>query len=924
MASLLGYLFRLAARFWGFLSDKPSILQNSHTSSPQSSGTKSKTTQSYSTQRNESAPNQESTESRKIATDGSSSTMVSTHLTATEGDSTVETNQNDTPTCRRNGCDEKIYPDVSREKSPPGNNSIAPPPDHHDPKDGHIWRAKYIILEDGVLYFYRSANVGNSLEAQEERGRTFLFRGDRDSNRTSSGGVIRSSLDDGMKGGESKFEADHLGGSPTPRCRFPTYSATKDKTRDSKSSIWEKRVALDRVGSVLASEMYFGKQSFVLLGIDLDNSPIVAAQNFTRTRPVRKIDPKTYINASSSEDRLILRAASTDDMRNWTFEIHRSLQILVNKMSRNRIGSVGKKSGRFRSKSVGKVKQQVPEQSWNNSEEPMRSRFEAFTTMTTSTTLDGGDVAGPIASRPKVVGTYVPPQRRAGKYVPPHLRRGGEGGRRPIESPSAKYTIVDRSRLRSEDDGTLRTNGGTIGSGSRSSPTHSGAAIIGPGKRLGGCADPTLIEGSICDPIYVPKKASVVGKVNSKPYGSFGGSPSSGGDDQGDSVRWEVGAVSRCGARSSNEDAYLVVNDLLGEPTVRDKSASFFESFQSRGIFAIFDGHCGNHAARFAAEKFPSILLEESTGDRLLTGEGIPMGDDEKARHLLHNAVARLDREFCKLSMADGRNWDSGATALIAVVIGNTLVVAGLGDSSGVLCRATSCDNNNEKDGWTILDKVNDKKAAHTSECGTTSPSSDGRHVPREVNVKLKEVVNPHSPSRRDERKSIEDANGWVVTDSDSIPRVCGDLAVSRALGDREFKAAYNILEMGPISGTVMHDDSIAIIWGSDHLREDYRLFPEPAKDHRFIGDVISSIPEINSFDLGKCSADEFLLLACDGLWDVMNVTDATRLTRNLLFKRGFTAEASAEYLVERAFTLGSRDNVTVIVVRFYGYGTSR
>ena len=168
-------------------------------------------------------------------------------------------------------------------------------------------------------------------------------------------------------------------------------------------------------------------------------------------------------------------------------------------------------------------------------------------------------------------------------------------------------------------------------------------------------------------------------------------------------MQWEVGAVSRCGIRSSNEDSYLVLNDLLsghgggnggggGEPIIPNKSTSFFKSFQSHGIFAIFDGHCGNHTARFATEKLPSILTEESTNTCFFTDEGKQMSDAQKACRLLHNAIARLDREFCHISTADGRNWDSGATALIAIVVGSTLAVAGLGDSNGVLCRAAPCD----------------------------------------------------------------------------------------------------------------------------------------------------------------------------------------------------------------------------------------
>merc|ERR1711957_225840 len=272
--------------------------------------------------------------------------------------------------------------------------------------------------------------------------------------------------------------------------------------------------------------------------------------------------------------------------------------------------------------------------------------------------------------------------------------------------------------------------------------------------------------------------------------------------------------------------------------------------------------------------------------------------------------VSRLDHEFCMLSMTNDRVWDCGATALVAIVVGDTLAVAGLGDSNGVLCCVTPCDTDIKEDGWKILEKIEDKKI-------------NGEHVPGTFNLQWKAVVNPHSPSRDDERKRIEDANGWVETDPENISRICGDLSVSRALGDREFKAAYNLPESGSFSEFSTRDDIVSSKWSSEHLREDYRLFPEPSKDHQFIGDVISSIPEINSFNLSKRNSDEFLLLACDGLWDVMSTIEATRLIRDLLFKRGLSAKESAEHLVERAFKLGSRDNVTVILVRFYRNGTN-
>ena len=52
---------------------------------------------------------------------------------------------------------------------------LPPPPDYIDPKDGHIWRSKYCILEEGILYFYRTAAEGESTEAEAERYESRLY-----------------------------------------------------------------------------------------------------------------------------------------------------------------------------------------------------------------------------------------------------------------------------------------------------------------------------------------------------------------------------------------------------------------------------------------------------------------------------------------------------------------------------------------------------------------------------------------------------------------------------------------------------------------------------------------------------------------------------------------------------------------------------
>lgn len=80
-----------------------------------------------------------------------------------------------------------------------------------------------------------------------------------------------------------------------------------------------------------------------------------------------------------------------------------------------------------------------------------------------------------------------------------------------------------------------------------------------------------------------------------------------------------------------------------------------------------------------------------------------------------------------------------------------------------------------------------------------------------------------------------------------------------------------------------------------------------------------------------RAKEDECLILASDGLWDVMTNEEAIELARKRILiwhkKNGVTlntergegvdpaAQAAAEYLSNRAIQKGSKDNISVIVV---------
>jgi len=281
------------------------------------------------------------------------------------------------------------------------------------------------------------------------------------------------------------------------------------------------------------------------------------------------------------------------------------------------------------------------------------------------------------------------------------------------------------------------------------------------------------------------------------------------------------------------------------------------------------------------------------------------------------------------------------------LVLDDHLVVASVGDASGVISSSSKNLGIAESNGWSILEE-------HVQDLNKIGGSRKG--------IIYKEVAESHCPSSAKEYERIQAANGWVTHETEipiitqlqrmnwndrdvldifqrcfsdrfsrnhskparilNIYRVCGDLAVSRAIGDREYKAAFNL---EPSSSTF--ENSVAgggVKWRSSAPMP-YRTYKDlHNEDHdgEFEGDLIIATPSIRFFRLGLDGVDEFILIACDGLWDVIDPDDAVRVTRNLLFVVELSSKECAERLTELARGLGSSDNITVVVVRFYGKST--
>ena len=141
--------------------------------------------------------------------------------------------------------------------------------------------------------------------------------------------------------------------------------------------------------------------------------------------------------------------------------------------------------------------------------------------------------------------------------------------------------------------------------------------------------------------------------------------------------------------------------------------------------------------------------------------------------------------------------------------------------------------------------------------------TGDSRTVLGKRNGGVVQMSVDHKPGDPGERRRVEAAGGIVLFAG--TWRVGGVLAVSRAFGDRSLK------------------------------------------------EFIIPDPDVRRHEIDPAS-DECVILATDGLWDVVSNEDAIKIAREIE-----DAERAATRLCEVAYERGSFDNVSVIVVRFPG-----
>ncbi|KAI8470546.1 MAG: phosphatase 2C-like domain-containing protein [Monoraphidium minutum] len=313
-----------------------------------------------------------------------------------------------------------------------------------------------------------------------------------------------------------------------------------------------------------------------------------------------------------------------------------------------------------------------------------------------------------------------------------------------------------------------------------------------------------------------------------------------------------AGAFGAIGPRDSMEDRQLMRACLGGDAGVH--------------LLGVFDGHRGHEAAAFAAAQLPRALQLAALRQRggAAAPADAPVGREPAIG--ASAAAAALREAFVDVDAGFRAEWSSAQAGSGGSVL--SVASAGAGTSSGLTFGGGGGGSSGgaprgaagRNPGCTALAAVIAGGRLLVANAG------DCRAVLCRGGAALG-LSRQHTAELEDERARVLAAGGSVSRRAGGWRVGAAALQVTRALGDFDLK--------GPIDGGVTAE------------------------------------PEVVEFELSE--ADQFLVLASDGVWDVMSDAEAVGLVRDTVKD----PQLCAKRLVTEALSRGSNDNATAVVVFF-------
>jgi len=246
-------------------------------------------------------------------------------------------------------------------------------------------------------------------------------------------------------------------------------------------------------------------------------------------------------------------------------------------------------------------------------------------------------------------------------------------------------------------------------------------------------------------------------------------------------------------------------------------------------LFAVFDGHGGCEVAKFCGKYFGQALKDNSNFKNETNIEQALIDTFLLMDIMLQKPEYRTELLSMKNEPGDGECM-AGCTANVSLIHKGIVYCANAGDSRTILWNAQK---------------------------------------------KVEELSTDHKPELPAEKERISKAGGFIIEG-----RVNGNLNLSRALGDLEYK-------------------------------KNPQLPPE--------AQLISGMPEVSKRAIK--TDDAFLVMGCDGVWEILTMEEICKVTENGLKDGNNKLSAVAEMILDKGIAPDTSngvgcDNMSAIVIK--------
>ena len=314
-----------------------------------------------------------------------------------------------------------------------------------------------------------------------------------------------------------------------------------------------------------------------------------------------------------------------------------------------------------------------------------------------------------------------------------------------------------------------------------------------------------------------------------------------------------------------NRPVCFAVSSMQGwRPSMEDThilepSLKVSTELDDHAFFGVYDGHGGSFTSQYISENFSRILTKRAEWKIYTTLSQVARAEVsgiELLKDALTNAHLDLDKEL----------------ELIYVKQLSTINLAAVNRKRN---RRNSKISDEKLDKTTLQNLCVDRSGSTAVSvlltpthiiCSNAGDSRailcrDGKVIPLSFD---------HKPVNATEISRVYAAGGFV-----QMKRIDGDLAVSRGFGDFRYKLNLDV----------------------------------PVEKQKVV-----AVPEITVFPRDE-EKDEFIVLGCDGIWDVLDNVTCTDMVKRKFNKGKTDIGQMCEELLDECLKKDSRDNMTICLV---------